>query len=133
MILDDLVNASRRLSDSLTKLDSTDKSDIEAYAYARDAAIMRFVMTHELAFKTIRRFLKDEARQSLTYTRQVYKAAAKAGLIDNLEQWECYLDARNALVHTYAESTAEGLVADAQQFRIDVESVLQKMKDVLEG
>jgi nucleotidyltransferase substrate binding protein (TIGR01987 family) len=88
---------------------------------------MRFILAHEVAFKRTRRFLNDEARLPVKFTKEVYKGAAKMGLINDLERWLDYADVRNNLVHTYSQALAEAMASQAQQFYPDVQVLLQRL------
>src|SRR3990172_7848592 len=69
----------------------------------RDATIQRFEYTYELAWKMIKRHL-DWAGNPNTASlskRDLFREAAKTGIIADAEAWFEYHQARNETSHTY--------------------------------
>ena len=94
--------------------------------FIRDATIQRFEYTYELAWKMVKRHLDwrgfgDTASLS---KRDLWREAAKIGLIDDAEKWFEYHQARNETSHTYDENTAEEVCAAALKFAPDARRLL---------
>ena len=56
--------------------------------------------------------------------RQVYRLAAKAGMIDDVDLWMKFHQARNQSSHTYNVKTAELVLAISSQFLPEAQRVL---------
>ena len=84
-----------------------DSDDLEV----RDACIQRFEYTYELSIKTIKRYI--EAEMPITDTidqmnyRDLIRVAFEIGLIDQVEPWFRYREARNQTSHAYDEVKAQ--------------------------
>lgn len=91
--------------------------------------IQNFKFTFELSWKAMQRFLKLRGVDTGS-PNQVFRAAAKEGLIDNFEEWNGYLKMRNLTVHTYNKDTAEEVYAAAKCFPADVKKLIQKFDEL---
>ncbi len=98
--------------------------------FTRDAAIQRFEYTFELAWKMTKRYLKIETGTDEYNIKNIFREAAKQGLINNIDQWFSYHKARNLTSHTYNETTAENTYQVAKQFLNDVKPLLQKLEQL---
>lgn len=83
-----------------------DRNDLEV----RDACIQRFEYTYELCIKMMKRFLETEmpsmdGLDRMNY-RDLIRVAFEAGLIQEVEPWFIYRDARNQTSHAYDEAKA---------------------------
>ncbi len=96
-------------------------------AYIRDGAIQRFEYTFELAWKTMQRALKLGGVDTGS-ARQVFRAAFKAGYIDDVAAWMAFLVSRNLTSHTYNESTANEVYASAARFPAVVRALIAKLE-----
>jgi len=113
--------------ESLTKILKEKKSDI-----VRDATIQRFEYTFELSWKLLRRYLESEQNTIEASIKNVFREAGKLGLIDNVENWFEYLEARNLTSHTYNESTAEGVFQAAARFEKSARFLKKRLEKLLE-
>ena len=68
--------------------------------------IQAFEYTHELAWRTVRDFLRERGVQNLYGSKDATREAFKAGLIENGEVWMAMIQSRNWTSHTYDEETA---------------------------
>ncbi len=84
----------------------------------RDATIQRFEYTYEIAWKMIRRHLDWMGVSAVKQLskRELFRKAAELGLIDNVESWFDYHQARNATSHTYDEEVAKEVFEAAKSF-----------------
>ena len=96
--------------------------------YIRDAAIQRFEYTFELAWKAMKRTLKEEGSE-IGSPKQVFRSAFEAKLIDNLEQWFALLKERNLTVHTYNEETAKEVYESAKSFPKVVDQLIYNLEN----
>ena len=98
----------------------------------RDACIQRFEYTYELANKMLKRFLEHSQPDAsiidqFTY-RDLLRLAAEIGLIDSVENWFIFRDARNNTSHAYDEAKS------LEIFKVILKFILctQKLIDNLE-
>ena len=95
--------------------------------FMRDSVIQRFEYTYELSWKMLKRSLAlDLGAQTAEQMsrKELFRVAADRGLLDDPEVWFAYHEARNTTSHTYQESTAENVYAQAQKFAPDAERLL---------
>ncbi|MBX3502143.1 MAG: nucleotidyltransferase substrate binding protein [Alphaproteobacteria bacterium] len=97
--------------------------------FVRDAIVQRFEYTYELAWKFMRRRLLAQGVETNTLTRRdLFREAAKAGLIDDPVAWFDFTRARNLVSHTYNEVTALEVVAVAEAFLPAVETLIARLE-----
>lgn len=80
--------------------------DIEKNDIVRDACIQRFEFTYELAWKTLKHFLRTKDID-VRNPKDTLKEAYSQGLIDEPELWGKFQEQRNLTSHTYDESLAD--------------------------
>ena len=122
-----LTQATDRLSEAIVGL-SEHQPTVPAYAIYRDAVVTRFNFCYELAFKTLKRYLREYAGLDETYVNEVFRAAARLGLIDELTAWLSYKEQRNLNVHTYRLNQAETTAKLAGQFLADLRALLAALE-----
>lgn len=120
LILTPLAKALASLEEGL----ALPKSDI-----TRDACIQRFEYSFELSWKLLKRYVSENASLKETSIKGVFREAGKLNLIDNVEAWFGYLQARNLTSHTYNEETADETYIAAQSFLKDAKSLLKKLQE----
>lgn len=95
-------------------------------ALYRDGLIQRFEFTVELSWKSIKEYLEDQgSTMSIATPRAVLKEAFSAGIIQDMEEWNKIITARNITSHVYDEKTAEDV---ADQICNDFLPSLQKLR-----
>ena len=109
------------------ELDDDTKDAIKA------GVIQNFEFTYELCWKFMRRWLSEnatieEAEYSRT-RRELFRQAARSGLIDNPLSWFSYGDARNLTSHTYDEDKAETVYEAAIDFLEDAKDFLKRLQE----
>lgn len=115
----------RKAVESLRKALAQPKNE-----FTRDAAIQRFEYTFELAWKTIKRHLREESAVDEYNIKNLFRQAGRLGLINNVDHWFVYHTARNLTSHTYNEQTAEETYDIVQKFLPDVEDLLNKFEKI---
>ena len=96
----------------------------------RDGVIQRFEYTFELCWKMIRRVLIALGRAEVSASpRPLLRDAAEEHLIDDVEAWFEFLEARNLTTHTYDQSRAEMVFQVAQKFPAFAELLLQRLEE----
>lgn len=106
-----------RLQEALEK----EKDDI-----VRDAVIQRFEFTFELTWKTIATILRENGIE-FTGIKTVFRDAARIGIIEDIDPWFGYLEARNLTTHTYDLEIAEKVYQEAKEFANSVQALLPKL------
>lgn len=112
-------------------LNSLDKAlALEKDEIVRDAAIQRFEYTYELAWKMIKRHLDWAGNgEAGTLTRRdLFREAARTGLIADADLWFEYHQARNETSHTYEETAAEEVYESAKKFALDARALLNELE-----
>ena len=97
----------------------------------RDACIQRFEYTYELANKMIKRFIEEgqpstAAIDQLTY-RDLLRVAAEIGLIDSVEHWFKFRDARNKTSHAYDDAKALEVFEEIPTFILHTKKLIDNM------
>lgn len=117
-------NAIARLDEALRKEPA---NDLE-----RDGCIQRFEYTYELAWKMIRRHfmvtgLPDAA---ILGWRELFREAARHGLIEDAELWFSFHKARNITSHNYDEEKADASYTSAKLFLPHAKKLLNDLIDL---
>jgi len=73
----------------------------------RDAAIKRYEICYELAWKSIQEALKREGLEVCKSPKSCFKQAFKQGWIENEEVFSEMVQTRNLTAHTYNEDLAK--------------------------
>jgi nucleotidyltransferase substrate binding protein (TIGR01987 family) len=97
-------------------------SDLE-----RDGAIQRFEFCVELAWKTSKRKLEQNAIE-VDSPRDVFRKAASSGWIDDATPWFKFLEAKNKTSHSYREEIAKEIFAIIPEFMHLANGLLSKLK-----
>lgn len=95
--------------------------------YIVAGVIQNFEFTFELAWKAMQRYLKLRGVETGS-PNQVLRAAAKEGLILDLELWLNFLKSRNLTVHTYNEDVAEEVYETSKLLPEEIASLITKME-----
>ena len=107
-------------------LDQNQKNAIRA------GVIQNFEFTYELSWKFIQRWLRENRGSAeIDFPRSrkdLFRAAAKYGLIRDPSPWFEYGDARNLTSHTYSEDKAEIVFQIALRFVPDAKFLLEKLE-----
>jgi nucleotidyltransferase substrate binding protein (TIGR01987 family) len=91
--------------------------------------IQNFEFTYELCWKFIQRWLKEnhpgEDADLPRSRRELFRMAARYGLIDDPAPWFDYGDARNMTAHVYDEQRAQVVYDAAVRFINEAEALLK--------
>ena len=108
------------------------KDESELVLALRDSIIQRFEYTYELAWKYIQRWISNNINPEsaeLVYSRkELYRLAARWGLIKDPLRWFNYHEARNISAHTYAEANAQKVYLAAVAMVPDVLHLIDELK-----
>ena len=100
-------------------------------AITRDAAIQRFKYTFELSWKVLRRYFKINNNLEIFNVKDIFREAGKQGLIEKVEKWFEYLEARNLTSHTYDEAIADKVYTKAKEFEKAALFLCQQLKKIV--
>lgn len=112
---------SLKLGEQIEQLEKASNRLAEALALAkteinRDATIQRFEFTFELAWKTIKTFVKTKGLDAKSPADAI-RIGADLEIIENPSFWlEEVLEARNATSHLYDETIADAVYEAAKNF-----------------
>ena len=124
-----------RLKKSLASLQEALQSPLlqqsETSIFMRDAVVQRFEYTYEPSRNLIRRILEHEFGEKDFTVRDGYRLAARYGMLDDVENWFQYQEARNLTSHRYEERIAEETFLIAKMFAVDAEKLLKKLEIML--
>lgn len=93
----------------------------------QDATIQRFEFTFELAWKAIQSFAFQKGVKVIS-PKDSIRIAAQLGLIEDIDQWFDFLDARNLSSHIYDEKMAKAVYYEVKKFYLEVIRLLKKLK-----
>lgn len=108
-------------------ISSPPKSELE-----RDGVIQRFEYTFELCWKSIRKILLELGRSEVSSSpKPLFRDAFQEHLIDNIDIWFSFIDARNRTSHTYHKKTADQVYNDIKDknFAKHVRFLLTKLNE----
>lgn len=97
-------------------------------AIVRDAAIKRYELCYELAWKSIQESLKEEGMEICKSPKSCFKQAFKQGWIKNEELFVEMIQMRNLTTHTYNEELAEKIYSTLKRFMVEFESLLEELQ-----
>jgi nucleotidyltransferase substrate binding protein (TIGR01987 family) len=97
--------------------------DSKAYKLFRDATIQRFEFCVELAWKVAIKSLGVP----VTSPRPAMRELLRAGLIQNIDRWFDFIDARNKSPHSYDENIAAEVFSHIADFRLSARELLSKI------
>ncbi len=100
-------------------------------ALVRDATIQRFEYTFELSWKLMKRYFKVNNNIDIFNVKDIFREAGKQQLIENVEAWFEYLEARNLTSHTYDEKIADKVFVKAKEFEAASRVFLKRLTGLL--
>lgn len=126
--LDTLHKALETLKSAI-RLHGEKKGESEELTLAlRDSVIQRFEYTYGLSWTLIQRWITENVNPESAdpvYTRkELFRIAARLGLIADPVRWFAYHKARNVSAHTYKEANAEEAFKAAVAMVEDVDYLL---------
>jgi nucleotidyltransferase substrate binding protein (TIGR01987 family) len=109
----------------MDKLDHVTRNTIQA------GVIQHFEFTYELCWKFIKRWLEVNvtatAADGVT-RRELFRMGAENRLIDDVDQWMQYHEARNLTSHTYQPEIAEKVYGTCHEFARDAARLLAALE-----
>ena len=95
--------------------------------FEKDAVIKRFEFTFELSWKMMRKFLQAFGKAEVSGSpKPILRDALEEHLINDLDKWFDFLDARNTSTHIYNEQEADKIYRVAKNFPLYVDNLLKE-------
>lgn len=134
LILDSLKAAviSLEKAVNISRLKNEDKTtDVDEIEVIQAGVIQNFEFTYELCWKFMKRWI--EVNIGAAYVdgvprRELFRQAVENRLIDDVDAWMEFHQARNETSHTYNESVAEYVYATALTFVDHAKGLLEKLE-----
>ena len=95
----------------------------------RDGVIQRFEYTYELVWKTLQKIIAYKGVVANS-PRDVFREAARLGIIDDPIEWFDFLKARNLTTHTYNQITAQEIFDTIPLFIEKVDTIIEMIKEI---
>lgn len=105
--------------------------DAETQEALKAGVIQTFEVAYEQSWKMVRRWLSANpvaGDVDGVPMRQLYRLAAKVGLIDDVDRWMDFHAARNQTSHTYNRATAQTLFDLAPVFSGQAQALLAQLE-----
>ncbi len=121
-------DAVARLAEMMRQYDSSDQLDSVLKDAVKESLIQRFEYTHEMAWKTAKRYLVEvEGYQNDLGPNTVIRLCGELGLL-NAEPWLAYAHARQSTSHDYSGQKASIAVEAVEEFYADAVKFLSALK-----
>ena len=134
LVLDSLQKAVSALAAVLAKSDDVEfmhSLDDVARNAIKAGDIQYFKCTYELCWKFIKRWLETNISAGVAdgvTRRELFRLAAENRLLDDVEQWMRYHEARNLTSHIYQPEIAERVYNTAHDFARDAARLLAALE-----
>lgn len=92
----------------------------------RDATIQRFEFCFELAWKSMKEYAKDQG-VACNSPKNCIREAGVLELVDDVEKWLVFLEARNSTVHIYDASMAKTVFEEVKNLPGYIDRLLAKL------
>lgn len=122
-LLEDLKSAQHKLSEAL----SLPPTEIH-----KDATIQRFEFTFELSWKLMNAILRENGIEAYG-PKNTIREAANLKMIDDVEKWFEFLNARNLTTHVYKKEIAEQVYSSAKEFEKYIKDLIKKISSMFDG
>ncbi len=89
--------------------DTTSKRTLLEQEAIQDSLVKRFEYTIEMSWKSCKRHLSEEGfvEARTGSPKSIIRLAAEAGIIDDVDSWISYINARQSTSHDYSEEKAD--------------------------
>ena len=96
----------------------------------RSGIIQNFEIAYELCWKTMKRWIEENVSPDVLFgvpRIELFRRAAENGLIDSIEKWMTFHQARNSTSHIYSAAVAAEVYEVAIRFVPEAETFLQNI------
>ncbi len=112
---------------------SDDKFGTDAIETMKAGVIQNFEFTYELCWKFVQRWIRTNKTPEDAEPRtrkDLFRLAARYGLIEDPTKWFEYGEARNITAHTYDRAKADIVYEVAIRFRDDARYLLSQLEEL---
>jgi len=95
--------------------------------FNRAGLIKLFELAYEQAWKILKKVLMENYSIDTIGSKDTFREASKAGLIDDCERWLGFVVDRNLTVHTYQSSVADEIIDNLDEFVEELEILIQNL------
>lgn len=98
----------------------------------RDGVILRMAYTIDLSWKLLQRHLRglqELAETGIGTKQDIFRIAARTGLIADAESWSTYCEARDMTSHSYDSDVADQIFRLAQPLARDARALLDELRN----
>jgi nucleotidyltransferase substrate binding protein (TIGR01987 family) len=131
--LDTLRHSVASLERSLRVAEDMPTMPLELRETVRAGVIRNFKVAYESSWKFIQRWLRENTTptdaDSPRTRKDLFRLAAKTGLLADPLPWFEFGEARNLTSHTYDESHAQGSLSAARAFLPHAQDLLQRLEE----
>ncbi len=92
----------------------------------RDGAIQRFEFTYELTWKTLKKVLSFKGVDA-NNPRDVFREAAKQGLIENPLVWFEFLKKRSLMLYAYDQNYFQDVFKSLPDFKKEIDKLISQI------
>lgn len=126
--LENLEKSLKTLVDGFAKFEK--ELDFELKLLLEDGCIQRFEYVWEMAWKTMKKFLKKEYGKSDAELKMenIFRLMAGYGFTKNWENWKNYCDKRNDSSHEYSLEKSREIIKIIPSFIDDATTLLENLK-----
>ncbi len=134
--LSSLKQAVISLETALSVVSSSESNEVfstEAIETMKAGVIQNFEFTYELCWKFIQRWIRENKTPEDAEPRtrkDLFRHAARYGLINDPLKWFEYSEARNITAHTYNRAKADIVYEAAIRFRDDARYLLTQLEEL---
>lgn len=100
----------------------------EKTTMARDSAILRFALTFDVSWKSLKAYLEDIHKVRCASPKSCFREAYNQKLLNYEPRWLAMADDRNAIAHMYKESLADAVYARLPEYLELFRTLLTKLK-----
>ena len=96
----------------------------------RSGIIQNFEIAYELCWKTMKRWIEENVSPDILFgvpRIELFRRAAENGLIESVEQWMTFHQARNSTSHIYCAAIAADVYDVAIKFVPKAEALLKEL------
>jgi len=119
------------LKDAIDTLEDVLAQPVDSM-YIQDSVVKRFEYTFELSWKFLQRVLKEKYDvDAVKMTRKdLFREAGRKGLIEDVELWFDFREARNDTAHAYSKEVADEVCEVAESFLPHAKKLLVKLESL---
>lgn len=130
--LDSLKDSINALDRSIKVYNKIQNDDNDLILTVRAGVIQNFEIAFEQSWKFIQRWLNENINPDITSgitKKELFRLAAKHLLIDDVEKWIKFKDARNSTSHIYSNDLSQEVFNEALKFLPYAENLLKRLED----